>query len=82
MTDKEREKEKEKGIDIEPPMACVSRVLRAALPENISLTKEARSAFSRAVAVFIFYLTHCANEICRENKRQTIAATDVFKALR
>lgn len=78
-----KEKEKDtKGMDIEPPMACVARVLRAALPENISLTKEARSAFSRAVAVFIFYLTHCANEICRENKRQTIAANDVFKALK
>eukprot|EP01039_Chlorochromonas_danica_P009666 gene9666-10686_t len=74
--------ESNKSVDIEPPMACVSRVLKAALPENMAMTKEARLAFSRAVSVFIFYITHCANEICREHKRQTIAASDVMKALK
>lgn len=68
--------------DFEPPMACVSRVMKAALPENILLTKDARAAFVRAAGIFIFYLTHCSNDFCRESKRATIFPQDVMAALR
>lgn len=68
--------------EFEPPMACVSRVMKAALPDNILLTKDARAAFVRAAGIFIFYLTHCSNDFCRESKRATIFPQDVMAALR
>mmetsp|Transcript_36838 Transcript_36838/g.73302 ORF Transcript_36838/g.73302 Transcript_36838/m.73302 type:complete len:156 (-) Transcript_36838:37-504(-) len=68
--------------EFEPPMACVSRVMKAALPDNILLTKDARAAFVRAAGIFIFYLTHCSNDFCRESKRTTIFPQDVMAALR
>ena len=67
--------------EFEPPQACVNRVIKAVLPENVQITKDARNAFTRAAGVFIFYLTHCANDISREKKRSTIYASDVLNAL-
>lgn len=32
--------------------------------------------------IFIFYLTHCANEFSKENKRSTISTQDVLNALK
>lgn len=37
-----------KAPEFEPPQACVSRIIKNVLPENIQLTKEARAAFTRA----------------------------------
>jgi histone H3/H4 len=71
-----------RGPDFEPPMACVSRVIKAALPDNILVTKDARQAFVRAAGIFIFYLTHCSNDFCRESNRSTIFPKDVIAALR
>ncbi len=68
--------------EFEPPQACVSRVIKPILPENILLTKDARVAFARAAGIFIFYLTHCSNEYSKDAKRQTILASDVMNALR
>mmetsp|Transcript_17675 Transcript_17675/g.29616 ORF Transcript_17675/g.29616 Transcript_17675/m.29616 type:complete len:217 (+) Transcript_17675:118-768(+) len=68
--------------EFEPPLACVSRVMKSALPDNIMLTKDSRAAFVRAAGVFIFYLTHCSNDFCRESKRTTIFPQDVMAALR
>lgn len=72
----------EKSLEFEPPVACVNRILKNVLPENILLTKEARAAFVRATGIFIFYLTHASNEFTRENKRQTIFPQDVINALK
>lgn len=68
--------------EFEPPQACVNRAVKTVLPDSVQITKEARAAFTRAAGVFIFYLTHCANDICKENKRQTLHASDVLSALR
>jgi DNA polymerase epsilon subunit 3 len=70
-----------KSPDFEPPQASVARIVKAVLPPNIQLTKDARAAFTRAAGVFIFYLTHCSNEFCKEGKRSTIYAADIKKAL-
>lgn len=71
-----------KAPDFEPPQASIGRILKAALPENVSITKDARAAFARAAGIFIFYITQCANDFCREGKRQTIFPADVINALR
>jgi histone H3/H4 len=68
--------------DFDPPLAAVNRLIKAHAPESISFTKEARAAYARAAGLFIYYITHCANDICRENKRQTIYASDIETALR
>ena len=71
-----------KTPEFEPPQACVSRIIKNVLPENIQITKDARAAFTRAAGIFIFYLTHCANDFSKEKKRQTIYTEDVLNALK
>lgn len=68
--------------DFEVPAASVARIIKATLPANVQITKEARAAFTRAASIFIFYLTHCASDFSREGKRQTIYLQDVKNALR
>ena len=75
-----KEKGGEKCPDFEPPQAVVNRIMKGVLPDNVQVTKDARTAFSRASGVFIFYLTHCANDISKEKKRSTIYASDVSVA--
>ena len=69
-------------LDFEPPAACVTRIVKSILPSNVMLTKEAKAALTRAAGIFIFYLTHCANEFTKEGKRSTIFAQDIKNALR
>eukprot|EP01035_Chromulina_nebulosa_P017216 gene17216-22738_t len=68
--------------EFEPNLACISRIIKSAIPDNIQVTKDARLAFARAAGIFIFYLTHCSNDFSKENKRQTIYAIDVINALK
>ena len=53
----------EKPLDFEPPAACVMRIVKSAIPDNIQVTKEAKQAFAKAAGIFIVYLTTCANDI-------------------
>eukprot|EP00546_Thalassionema_frauenfeldii_P011388 CAMPEP_0178920080 /NCGR_PEP_ID=MMETSP0786-20121207/14802_1 /TAXON_ID=186022 /ORGANISM="Thalassionema frauenfeldii, Strain CCMP 1798" /LENGTH=198 /DNA_ID=CAMNT_0020594099 /DNA_START=17 /DNA_END=613 /DNA_ORIENTATION=- len=69
------------GIEFEPPLACVRRILKNALPSSTNVGKDASSAFCRACGIFCIYLTACANDIAREHKRQTITANDVLAAV-
>jgi DNA polymerase epsilon subunit 3 len=71
-----------KTPEFEPPQACVSRIIKNVLPENVQITKDARAAFTRAAGIFIFYLTHCANDFSKESKRSTIQTQDVINALK
>lgn len=48
----------QKTPDFEPPLACVNRVIKSCLRENVQVTKDARSCFTRAAGIFIFYVTH------------------------
>eukprot|EP01039_Chlorochromonas_danica_P016708 gene16708-19808_t len=72
----------ERPPEFEPPLASVNRVIKAVIPDNVLLTKDARAAFARAAGIFIFYITHAANEFSRENKRHTIFTADVLNALK
>lgn len=68
-------------VEFEPPLACVRRILKNTLPSSTNVGKDASAAFSRACGIFIIYLTACANDFARENKRQTITANDVLAAV-
>lgn len=68
------------AVEFEPPLACVRRILKHSLPSSTNVGKDASAAFARATGIFIIYLTSCANDFARENKRQTITANDVLAA--
>ena len=69
-------------MDFDLPQASINKIIKAVLPESANVTKDARAAFTRAATIFIFYVTHCANDFCKENKRQTIFTADILNALR
>jgi DNA polymerase epsilon subunit 3 len=70
------------AVEFEPPLACVRRILKHSLPSSTNVGKDASAAFARACGIFIIYLTACANDFARENKRQTITANDVMAAVK
>merc|ERR1712146_631623 len=67
--------------EFEPPLTSLNRIVRASLPDNVQFGKEVKLAFQRSAGIFIMYLTACAKEFSKENKRQTILPEDIFKAL-
>jgi DNA polymerase epsilon subunit 3 len=68
--------------EFEPPQSSVTRIVKHVLPESMQVSKEARAAFTRAAGIFIFYLTHCSNDFCKDRKRSTIMTPDVIEALK
>ncbi|KAF3788807.1 DNA polymerase epsilon subunit 3 [Nymphaea thermarum] len=72
----------------ELPRANVRRIVKEKLAQlgkegqdDLNVQKEALLAFSESARIFIHYLSATANDICKESKRQTVNAEDVFKAL-
>eukprot|EP00526_Cylindrotheca_closterium_P022426 CAMPEP_0113601650 /NCGR_PEP_ID=MMETSP0017_2-20120614/341_1 /TAXON_ID=2856 /ORGANISM="Cylindrotheca closterium" /LENGTH=180 /DNA_ID=CAMNT_0000509955 /DNA_START=31 /DNA_END=573 /DNA_ORIENTATION=+ /assembly_acc=CAM_ASM_000147 len=70
------------AVEFEPPLACVRRILKNSLPASTNVGKDASAAFARSTGIFIIYLTACANDFARENRRQTITANDVLAAVK
>ena len=79
-------------LDVELPRVAVKRIIKAKLAEHqaqagtsgqreFQVNKDALTAFSQATKVFITYVTTAANDICRENKRSTVAPQDILQAL-
>ncbi|VAI00615.1 unnamed protein product [Triticum turgidum subsp. durum] len=48
---------------------------------EVIVNKDAMAAFAEGARIFIHYLSATANDVCKDGKRQTINAEDVFKAL-
>jgi len=69
------------GSGYELPQASVMRIVKAALPDNISVQKEVRNSLSKSAGLFLLYVTQSANEHCTAAKRSTISADDVLFAL-
>jgi DNA polymerase epsilon subunit 3 len=67
--------------DLAFPASSIARIVKACIPESMNLSKDARTAFGRAATIFALYVTSCANDLCRDGKRSTISATDVYRAL-
>ncbi|XP_017606901.1 DNA polymerase II subunit B4-like [Gossypium arboreum] len=81
-----REMEKVVSEAEELPKAIVRRVVKEKLSEcspdyDFNVHKDAHLAFTESARIFIHYLSATANDICKESKRQTMNAEDVFKAL-
>ncbi|XP_019616340.1 PREDICTED: DNA polymerase epsilon subunit 3-like [Branchiostoma belcheri] len=71
----------EKIEDLNLPNAVITRIIKDALPEGVNVSKEARSAISRAASVFVLYATSCANNFALKGKRKTLNGTDVIAAV-
>jgi len=70
------------ALEFEPPLACVRRILKNALPSSTNVGKDASAAFARACGIFVIYITACANDFARESRRQTITANDVLASVK
>jgi histone H3/H4 len=70
------------AVEFEPPAACIRRILKNTLHAHTNVGKDSVTAFARATGIFIIYLTACANDFARENRRQTITANDVLAAIK
>lgn len=71
----------EKPEDLNLPNAVISRLMKEVLPDGVNVSKEARSAISRAASVFVLYTTSCANNLAQKQKRKTLTGLDVLTAM-
>lgn len=81
----------ELGVDL--PKAVIKRIVKQALADNqgdsagdaakkeVQVNKDALLAFSQATKVFISYVSAAAHDVCKENKRSTVTASDIIMAL-
>ncbi|XP_078495806.1 transcription factor CBF/NF-Y/archaeal histone -2 [Ciona intestinalis] len=71
----------EKPEDLNLPNSVIGRIIKEALPDGVIISKESRSAISKAASVFVLYCTSCANNFALQQKRKTLKDTDVIAAL-
>ncbi|CAH0547479.1 unnamed protein product [Brassicogethes aeneus] len=71
----------EKLEDLNLPNMSVQKIIKEAIPENVNIGKDARSALSRAASVFILYVTSQASKEAQKANRKTLIGQDVIAAL-
>jgi len=71
----------EKPEDLNLPNSVIARIIKEALPDGVIISKETRSAISKAASVFVLYCTSCANNFALQQKRKTLKDADVLSAL-
>lgn len=71
----------ERVQDLNLPNAVIGRLIKDALPEGISASKEFRTAVGRAASVFVIYLSSAATEEAKKASLKTISPNHVFAAL-
>uniref|UniRef100_A0A8C4LRB3 DNA polymerase epsilon subunit 3 n=1 Tax=Equus asinus asinus TaxID=83772 RepID=A0A8C4LRB3_EQUAS len=67
--------------DLNFPNAVVTRIIKEALLDGVNISKEARSAISRAASVFMLSATYWANNFAMKGKRKPLNASDVLSAM-
>ncbi|XP_076331790.1 DNA polymerase epsilon subunit 3-like [Tachypleus tridentatus] len=71
----------ERPEDFNLPTSVITRIVKDALPEGVNVSKEAKSALSKAASVFVLYATTCANNFTLKDKRKTLSGNDVLAAV-
>jgi histone H3/H4 len=66
--------------DPRAPVPTLNKILKVVLPDATT-SKEAKTGFQKAAGIFVMYVTACANDIAKENKRSTIQPSDVLAAM-
>lgn len=67
--------------DLNLPNASVAKIIKEAIPENINLSKDAKTALARAAAVFVLYVSTHASQEAKKAHRKTMVGQDVIDAL-
>jgi len=67
--------------EVSLPKATISKIVRETLPEHIKCSSETRDAILECCIEFIHLISSEANEICNQEKRRTISAEHILKAL-
>ncbi|KAF6256214.1 histone-fold-containing protein [Scenedesmus sp. NREL 46B-D3] len=78
-------------VQLDIPKPTIKRIVKEKLAgaagssegakADVQLNKEALLAFGESAKVFISYVTATANDVCKDKKRATLNAEDVFTAL-
>lgn len=63
------------------PIANVSRIMKAALPANAKISKDAKETVQECVSEFVSFVTGEASDKCLREKRKTINGDDLIWAL-
>lgn len=71
----------EKLEDLNLPLTVVTRIVKEALPEGISISKEGRTGLAKAASVFVLYVTSAATNVVKNNKRKALTGQDVLEAM-
>ncbi|KAJ3534846.1 hypothetical protein NM688_g7069 [Phlebia brevispora] len=70
------------GIDaFELPKSVVTKLARAALPDNAKMQKEMLLAVLKGSTVFVNYLAANAHEVASSRQHKSVSASDVLRAL-
>ncbi|XP_020299050.1 DNA polymerase epsilon subunit 3 [Pseudomyrmex gracilis] len=67
--------------DLNLPNAVVTRIIKEALPDGVTVGKDARIAVAKAASIFILYLTSTSNSVAKKANRKTITGPDVIQAM-
>lgn len=67
--------------DLNLPNAVVTRIIKDALPDGISIAKEARSAIARAASIFVIYLTSQTAVHAKKQNHKSLSSDNVIDAL-
>eukprot|EP01113_Clastostelium_recurvatum_P023388 TRINITY_DN2793_c0_g1_i1.p1 TRINITY_DN2793_c0_g1~~TRINITY_DN2793_c0_g1_i1.p1 ORF type:complete len:160 (-),score=30.14 TRINITY_DN2793_c0_g1_i1:10-489(-) len=76
---KEIKKDEDDGFDL--PKAVIQRIVKSALPDNVQVQKDAKTAINQSAKIFISYLTACANDFAMSANRRTLSGNDVINAM-
>lgn len=57
----------ERPEDFNLPVSVVARLLKESLPENVSVSKEARAALAKAASIFVLYSTSLSNNFANKS---------------
>uniref|UniRef100_A0A183CBD9 DNA polymerase epsilon subunit 3 n=1 Tax=Globodera pallida TaxID=36090 RepID=A0A183CBD9_GLOPA len=57
------------------------RIIKEALPEGVTVSKEAKNAIARSAAIFILHATSLANDNAQSKKRKNLTADDILYAI-
>ena len=66
--------------DFKMPEKIVTRLLKDSLPEDVTLSKDAKNAACRSASIFILQLSITAAERAEVKKRRTLDNKDIIEA--
>uniref|UniRef100_A0A2M4AZW5 DNA polymerase epsilon subunit 3 n=2 Tax=Anopheles triannulatus TaxID=58253 RepID=A0A2M4AZW5_9DIPT len=67
--------------DLNLPNTAVTRLIKEAIPAEVKVSNECRTALARATSVFVLYLTAAATAVAQQKNHRSLTADHVFAGL-